>query len=399
MSSIMVGDRTATGWGTLLRAGLSRSGLAFCLVLWLAQRVVVQGIGLTVNAVRGPAPHAGPGFFGEFANWDSGWFSCIIRSGYFGPACSGGQTLERLAFFPLYPASASGVAWLAGGGDASPTTIAFGLWAVSAVASLAAVVALFALVEHTRGAQAARRASALLLFGPYAVFLVASYSESLYLAAAIGAWYACQRRRYALTAVLGIVATLTRASGLFLVPALLVLYVTTTLREKRRLRWSELVLVGSSGFGVVGYFVWLWARTGDLFAWSHAQEAGWNRTTRWPWDTLLNQGVHVLREPRWDWQIQAVIEVVFAVGLVLAVLLLLRARDWPAATLVALTALSLMTSNSYLSLARNTLTLFPLLLLVVDLKLSRRRFTVVLVAGLVLFLFNTVQLAAGNWAD
>lgn len=399
MSSIIVDGRTTSGWGSRLRKGWFRSGLAFCLVLWLAQRVVVQGIGVTVNALRGPAPHAGPGFFGEFANWDSGWFSCIVRSGYFGPACGNGATLERLAFFPLYPASASGIAWLAGGGAATPSTIAFGLWAVSATASLAAVAALFALVEHTRGPAAARRACALLLFGPYAVFLVASYSESLYLAAAIGAWYACQRRRYALTAVLGMVATLTRASGLFLVPALLVLYLTTTLREKRRLRWSELVLVLSSGFGVVGYWTWLWARTGDPFAWSHAQEAGWNRTTRWPWDTLLNQGIHVLREPRWDWQIQAVIELVFAVGLVLAVLLLLRARDWPSATLVALTALSLMTSTSYLSLGRNTLTLFPLLLLLVDLRLSRRRFAVVLAAGAALFLFNTVQLAAGNWAD
>ena len=67
--------------------------------------------------------------------------------------------------------------------------------------------------------------------------------------------------------------------------------------------------------------------------------------------------------------------------------------------LVGLTAASLMTSNYYLSLARNTLTLFPLVLLLADHTASRRRFAVCLGLSIALLLFNTVQFASGHWAD
>ena len=395
MSTAATLDRRA---GVLGRVGGQQTVL-FCAALWFAQRVLVQGIGLVVTAVAGRAPHSSPGFFGQFANWDTGWFHCIARSGYFGPACADGGTVERFAFFPLYPVAARGAAWLAGGGELSDTTVTFGLWLVAALASFAAVLVLFRLIEHEGGTALARRACLFFVLGPYALFMVASYSESLYLATAIAAWYACVRRRYALCGVLGILATLSRASGLFLVPALLVLYLTTTLREGRRLRWCDGVLVACSGLGVLGYWGWLAVRTGDPMAWFHAQDKGWHRSTRWPWDTLVNQGIHVLREPRWDWQVQAGVEVVFAAALCVAVVLLARARSWPAVTLLGLTALSLMTSNSYLSLARNTLTLFPLVVLMARLTGRRGRFVAVLVACVALLAFNSVQFALGNWAD
>jgi hypothetical protein len=171
------------------------------------------------------------------------------------------------------------------------------------------------------------------------------------------------------------------------------------LREGGRLRIRDVLLVGSSSFGVIGYWAWLAYRTGDPMAWFHAQGQGWHRSTRWPWQTLLNQGVHVLREPRWDWQVQAVLEVVFGLGLVVAVVVLLRARNWPAAALVGLTAISLMTSNSYLSLARNTVTLFPLVVILAARFQRRRGFVVLLLTGVVLLIFNSVQFALGNWAD
>lgn len=379
--------------------GVLSGRLGFLLGLWLVQRALLQGIGVLVNALSGPVPNAGPGFFGQLANWDSGYFSCIVRNGYFGPPCGDGENLERFAFFPLYPLVSRGVAWVAGGTELTPTAVAFGMWLVAALASFGALAALYLLVEHLRDRTVARRASVLFVFGPYALFLATSYSEGLYLLGAVGAWYACYRRRYLLTAGFGLVATLSRASGMFLVPALLVLYLTATLHEHRRIRWGQLVLVASPGLGIVGYWAWLGIRTGDPLAWFHAQGLGWNRHTRWPWDTLLNQGIHVLREPRWDWQVQAVLELLFAMGLCVALLLLARARDWPAVVLVGLTAVSLMTSSYYLSLARNTLTLFPLVILLADHTVSRRRYVVCLGLSVALLVFNTVQFATGHWAD
>ncbi len=233
------------------------------------------------------------------------------------------------------------------------------------------------------------------------MFLVASYSESLYLAAAVWAWYCCLRRQYWLTGLLGIVATATRASGMFLVVALLVLYLVRLRRDGERFRVVHLVAIGASGLGVLAYWAWLYLGTGDLLAWFHAQSEGWNRRTRWPWETLYNQAIHVLREPELDWQVQAVLEVVAAVGIAVAVVVLARRKDWASATLVGATAASLMTSTSYLSLARNTLTMFPLFILLADVTRGphRRWFWIALWVGTAMLLFTTVQLALGNWAD
>lgn len=378
-----------------------RSGIRYCLALWLLQRIVIQALGAAVVAIAGGPDYAPEGFFGVLYRWDSGYFACIATYGYLGQACDGGSGIERIAFFPLYPMLAHAVAWVVSLGALDAASIAFALWTVAAVASAFATVGVYRIAQLEFDASTARRATALFLCSPYAVFLVASYSESLYLAAAVWAWYWCLRRHYWLTGILGIVATATRASGMFLVVALLVLYLVRLRRDGERFRVAHLVAVGASGLGTLAYWTWLYLGTGDALAWFHAQSEGWNRRTRWPWETLINQGIHVLREPRLDWQIQALLEAVAAVGIVVAVVVLVRRRAWAPATLVGTTAASLMTSTSYLSLARSTLTLFPLFILLADLTRGRHRrwFWVVLWSGSALLLGNTVQLALGNWAD
>nr|WP_315267823.1 mannosyltransferase family protein [Microbacterium lemovicicum] len=370
-------------------------------MIWLLQRVVVQLIGLLVVSMAGSPSYAPGGFFGTFYRWDSGYFACIAAQGYLGQDCQGGSGLERVAFFPLYPMLSSAVAWLVSAGAMSTESVTFGLWLVAAAASIFAVIGVYRIAEHRFDQGTARRAAALFLFSPYAVFLVASYSESLYLAAAVWAWYFCLRRRYLLTGVLGIVASASRASGMFLIIALLVLYLLEARRMGKRVRILDLVAIGSGSAGVIAYWVWLYFATGDLLAWFHAQSEGWHRRTRWPWETLLNQGIHVLREPRWDWQMQAILEVGAAIVIAVAIILFVRRKEWASATLVGTTAVSLMTSNSYLSLARNTLTLFPLFILLADWTRGPRRrwFWVLFASGCALLVFNTVQLALGNWAD
>lgn len=378
-----------------------RSGAGWSTALWLGQHVVLLALGATVVALWGGPDYAPEGLFGVFYRWDSGFFACIAQYGYLGQPCDGGSGSERIAFFPLYPLLAQGVAWVASLGAMGKASIAFGLWLVAAVASLAATIGVHRVAEHGFGSDTARRATALFVLCPYAVFLVASYSEALYLAGAVWAWHCCQRGRYWLAGALGIVATATRASGMFLVLALLVLYLVERRMRGERIRVVDVIAIGTSGLGILAYWVWLWASTGDLLAWFRAQGEGWGRRTSWPWETLVNQGIHVLREPRWDWQLQAVLETAAAVLIVVCVVLMLRRREWASATLTGTTALSLMTSTSYLSLARNTLTLFPIFILLADVLRGRleRWYRVVLWGGAALLLFNTVQLALGNWAD
>ncbi|HXR44201.1 MAG TPA: hypothetical protein VN759_05295 [Pseudolysinimonas sp.] len=95
-------------------------------------------------------------------------------------------------------------------------------------------------------------------------------------------------------------------------------------------------------------------------------------------------------------------DLVFAALLVLAAVVLVWRRWWPELVYVALTAIPLMTSLSHLSLARSTLLLFPLPLLVASALLSRRwRWVswVVLAASLIVMVLTTSELVQGHWAD
>lgn len=373
----------------------------FPVLAWLISRIVLQTIGWIVVAVRGVPEHSRPGPFGTFYNWDSGYFGCILERGYFGPACADGATIERLAFFPGYPLAARGVAGLVGLGDAG-SAATFALWLIPAACSLGAALLLYRIADHQYGRGVARRAVIFFLAGPYAIFLVASYSEALYLVGALAAWWFCLRRRYLLAAAFGMIATATRVSGLFLVPALLALYLIDVRKHPGTFKPHRLLLLACSGLGAAAYLGWLWWRTGDPTAWFDAQREGWNRHTQWPWQTLWRQGIHIVAEPLLDWRIQYILELIFAVGLGLAVIVFLLRREWPAAILAGLTALSLMTSNTYLSLARNTLTVFPLFLLLAALTVKRPqhfRFWPIAAIGAALLIFNTIQFALGNWAD
>ncbi|GAB3745021.1 mannosyltransferase family protein [Microlunatus parietis] len=379
----------------------------FPVFAWLAARALIQGLGWIVVAVAGVPEHARPGPFGTFFNWDSGYFACILEAGYFGPACADGTTIERVAFFPGYPLLARGLGWLFGLGtvplgDSGAAAGTFALWLVPALCSLGAGILVYRIAEHWHGTTVARRAVIFFLAGPYALFLVVSYSEALYLLGATAAWWCCLRRRYLLTAAFGMIATATRVSGLFLVPALIALYLVDVRRNPGSFRPHRLIMVAASGLGAALYLGWLWWRTGSLTVWFDAQRDGWNRITQWPWQTLRQQLIHVIAEPLPDWRVQSVLELIFAIGLCLAVILLLRRRDWPAALLAGLTALSLMTSNTYLSLARNTLTVFPLFILLASLTVSRPRvfrFWPIMIIGLLILIYNTIQFALGNWAD
>ena len=77
--------------------------------------------------------------------------------------------------------------------------------------------------HETNGA--GRRASLYLLFFPTAVFLVAPYSESLFLAGAIPAFYYARRKRWIMAGMFAAVAMGARAAGIFLLFGLLVEFV------------------------------------------------------------------------------------------------------------------------------------------------------------------------------
>ena len=399
-----VDDRQGTGSGT---RGW-RTAVTGGVLVWAAVKAAMAVLAVLVPTIRGgpsvtdpaglAAPDTADGFFGVLHHWDSGYFQGIAADGYF-PA---GADSSVQSFFPGYPAAARGVAEIITFGAPTDAALTVAMWLVSAVASVAAAVLLWRLVEQEYLPGVARWATVLLVTGPYSVFLFADYSESVFLGFAVAAWYCAVKDRWALVGVYAAAATFTRINGVFLVAAVLVMYVQHRRRAGAPLIAPALLWLPLACTGIAAYFGYLTIRTGDLLAWSHAQTLGWGRTLHWPWEAFYQTAGRVLFASTPDRRFQFTMDLLFAAVIMVAVIVLARRRQWPEVTYLGLTLIALTTSSTFVSLARNSVTLFPLTILIavtVSHPPRRAMKPVILAAWWTLFVVNTALFAFGYRAD
>ncbi len=193
-----------------------------------------------------------------WARWDSVWFLRIAEHGY--DVASGAAA----AFYPLYPLSLAGLGRALGG-----HYVVSGV-AISLAASLVAFRLLYRLAEDRLGAEGARRAVLYLAVFPMSLFLGAVYSESLYLALALGAFLLAERGRWLGAGTVTGLAVLTRISGVALLPALAIL----AWRSRERRRALAGLAAAPALFAL--YPLWLGLKEGDALAFARAQ-GFWNR--------------------------------------------------------------------------------------------------------------------------
>ena len=193
-----------------------------------------------------------------WARWDSVWFLRIAEHGY------GATHGVAAAFYPLYPLSVAGAGRVFGGHYVVAGIV------VSLAAALAAFVLLYRLTETRLGPEGARRAVLYLAVFPTALFLGAVYSESMFLALAIGAFVLGERRRWLAAGAVTGLAMLTRIAGVALLPALVVM----AWRQPNRGRALLHLCVAPVIFAA--YPLYLGLQRGDAFAFARAQ-GFWNR--------------------------------------------------------------------------------------------------------------------------
>ena len=378
-------------------------------MIWAGARVLISLFSLLAAwAFSGPSvsdragvvrpDNGGSGFFALLHHWDSNYFLSIAGNGYFGA----GQDRALEGYFPGYPLTARGLSDLFTFWSSTVASITAAMWVVSAIASLAAAAVLWRLVDTTCPPGTAAPATLLFVAGPYAVFLAANYSESLYLAFAVAAWYCATKNKWWLAGCWCAGATFTRINGAFLVIALIVVYVGQRSRQHRRIMTRDLAWVALAFSGVLVYFGYLAVRTGDLFAWLNAQRIGWGREFHPPWSALYQTAGRVIYASTFDRRLQFALDIAFGALVLLAVMTWLRRREWAYATYAALTLLAMTTSFTFVSLARNTVTLFPLAILAASTAISQTkqwRRSAVFGAAVALFLVNLSLFALGYWTD
>ena len=199
------------------------------------------------------------------------------------------------AFMPVFPLleHAAGVvlggAWIAGG------------LLVSSIALAVALVLLDRLVGADVDPATARRTVLLVAIAPWALFLVAPFTESTFLALSVGAFLAARRRRHVAAGGLAALAALTRPQGVLLMVPLAV-EVIAEARDRRAQGRPALrpahaaVLLPAVALGVFeGVLAW---RLGLAHGTLSAQSDYWGVRTVAPWTAIADSvrtvatGVH-----------------------------------------------------------------------------------------------------------
>ncbi|HWN21200.1 MAG TPA: mannosyltransferase family protein [Gaiellaceae bacterium] len=198
-----------------------------------------------------------------WARWDSDWYLLIAEEGYSDSPSS------TPAFFPLYPALVGALGRLLAGHYVLAGVL------LSLAACAVAFVLLHRLAVDLLGIDGARRAVLYLAIFPTALFLGAVYSESLYLALALGSFLLARRGRFLGAGVIAGLALLTRPVGIALLPALAVLAWRSSDRRRALLGVAAAVPLAA----VYPVLLGLWI--GEPFAPLRAQEGIWERTLSW----------------------------------------------------------------------------------------------------------------------
>lgn len=238
---------------------------------FLAIRLAVWGLvvlGLVWAPLRGdqiPPFRAYNGLtdlvFGAFAQWDSVWFIHLSEFGY--------DSEQITAFFPLYPLLVQGLAWVTG------STIVAGVL-ISLAAGCVAIVLLPQIAPGRLSPEVRRDAVLLATLYPLAFVFTAIYSDGLFLALALGAFVAAERRRPLLAGVLAALAVDTRLVGLALIVPLVVLLWPRNRSPRELFGVAVVAALPTLGFGL--YTGFLHQRFGDWLMFVHAEgHETWDR--------------------------------------------------------------------------------------------------------------------------
>jgi hypothetical protein len=216
--------------------------------------------------------------FSPLAKWDAQHYLAIAWDGYVEGHAGLPPSIERPAFFPLYPAV---VRALSGWGY-SPAVILLWAYAVSLACFYGALVLIHRLAAIELGERYAAPTLTLLAFFPMAFFFGIPYTESMFLLLAAGAFVAARLGMWRWAGICMALASATRVQGvLLLLPvALFYFYGPRGDREpapRRGIRpryplrpdaaWMLL-----APLGLIAFSLYLQHTFGDAFAWQHAQE-------------------------------------------------------------------------------------------------------------------------------
>jgi len=321
------------------------------------------------------------GWLDIWNRWDSLHFLQLAQFGY------NSSSVMKAWFYPFFPWATRLVAYVVG-------NYLISAFVVSGCASVAAAVLLRRIVRFDHDASISRWAVWFLLIFPTAYYLHIGYSESLFLALALGSILAALLGRWWLAGVLGALSWMTRANGIILLPTLAIEALHQWVVTKRwNWRWLWIAIV-PAGFGV--YLLMNWKVTGDPFAFLRMRKRLFAMESSWPWVGIRSAIGNLRRTPNQAEIVGAQELYAVILGFICMIFSWIKLRPVHAAWITG--NWFLVTSVTFIeSVPRYTLTMYPVFMLFALLARNRLWTAVITVWSLLfLALFSSV-FVSGWW--
>lgn len=325
-------------------------------------------------------------FFLPWLNFDGRNFLDIANSGYF----QKGQYNLR-AFFPAFPLFIYFFSKVT-----SISLVYSGLF-VSFIGTMGSFFLLFKLAKKENTTKVAYKTILLLLTFPTSFFLLAYYSESIYLFFSLAVFWFLKEKRFGWATFFAILASGTRVVGVTL--SLAVLYEAYNFfKAKKKFPWISIF----SPLGIGVYSVYSYFTAGDAFVFMHSWST-WKKTFSifGPVKSLINGIYNVVRGPQpsfdspfvYPVSILELASLVFLVGIVIWSYKKLKPVYW---YYLVINSYIFLAGGILQSLPRYILVLFPIYIFLAG-KLKGKSFLIYNLVSTIILVVTTSIFLRGYW--
>lgn len=262
-----------------------RNTVLLVFIMVVLSRVIMLGIYLIWNN----RPGNDVSFFEAFRHYDANWYYGIAEQGYRAEPLYSGAI--EWAFFPLMPMILRSFYLL---GFQNLDAIGF---FVNTTAFTWALYCSFRYILLTRNnVEMAILFCFLMSFGVYSFYFSSLYTEAFYLLFLVGALYYLEQKRYLAVGILGALLSATRNTGVVLVFAVLVHFISLQKQRLGKKFWKQIMLkffqeyklilcIALIPLGLFLFMTFLKHLTGDPMAFMRVQIV-WNRIIGSPFKNL-----------------------------------------------------------------------------------------------------------------
>jgi hypothetical protein len=210
------------------------------------------------------------------SRWDGSWYIEIARDGYhYQPGMP-----SNAAFFPLYPLLIRAIHALLFLPENDYWWLLTGI-VLSNIALLVALGYFRSLSAIDVDQKTASRAIIYLLIFPTTFFFSCVYSESLFLALTVSAFYYARKNRWLTACILTALATLTRSQGIIVLLPLLIEYLAQRNFRLQQVSWNATAFAFVPA-ALFAFVLFLKVNFGSWTIIFDLQNA-WGRRLMWPW--------------------------------------------------------------------------------------------------------------------